>query len=483
MVAMESPVFRLTDRQIDAWELLQKPPTNPFDLCFGGGKGGAKSFFLCVWAFLTAYQYAQHYNLQPTETPIHIGWIGRKRGTDFVRTTMQTWQREIPQAYYEIKAATDKHPRHFLIAGRIAVDFGGLDSPEAVNQFNSAEYAFIAVDQAEETTRDEVATLKASRRLKIKGETLNYLGLWTANPAPCWLKEDFIDYPKPEYRFVKALYQDNPYLPDNYVKVLEDAFSHRPDLLRAYRDGDWTGLGSIDQVILEEWLTAAERRYCTQPYVKRLVSVDPARFGDDVCTILGLENTELIDARVLPMCAEPQIVAEAGAMSVRLGDVPIVVETVGVCGVADQLGAQGRNVIEYKPAAAASDSDKYFNLRAEVWNTVGRWFCLGVWDNKQGALVTFHRPEDEQLLAIWRKIREQLLWSTYKFRGQKTLIAPKEDIKADHEGVSPDYADAYVNGIFHLPFVERYNFGAYKEHGYREVSRHERVRLHPMAMA
>ena len=60
-----------------------------------------------------------------------------------------------------------------------------------VNKFNSAEYGFVAVDQAEETERDDIMVLKASRRMKIQGRDLPlpYMGLWTANPAACWLLE------------------------------------------------------------------------------------------------------------------------------------------------------------------------------------------------------------------------------------------------------------------------------------------------------
>lgn len=444
----------LLPKQKLAWGHLADPAIRGVN--YGGGKGGGKSFFLCVWAYLRAWSIAAKYQLPRSSMPLHIGWIGRKRSTDFVGTTLQTWQRTIPGHCYQLKAATEKHPRHILIDGRIAIDYGGLDSVEAINKFNSAEYAFVACDQAEETQRDDVSVLMGSLRLTINAQDQDYKCLWTCNPAPGWLKDEYIDYPTPEKRFVPALHRDNYHLPANYLAILEDAFSYRPDLLRAYRDGDWTALSGIDQCILEEWITAARMRIAHQPSIRRLITVDPARFGDDPTVILCLENTRIVDAVVLPYCATTEISAAAHAMSVRWLKCPIVVEDVGIGGgVTDQLVQQGCNVIRYNPAEASSNPDKWYNLRAEVWSTVGRWFCDGVWDRRAGLFVSLPEPEDDgELVGVWRTVCRQMTWPTYKFRGAKTLLAPKEDIKGDHEGVSPDYGEAYVNGVFHLPFVE-----------------------------
>jgi len=446
----------LTRRQATAWGYLADPSIRA--VAYGGAKGGGKSHFLCAWAHTRAWELAARYQFPRSTMPPHVGWIGRKRATDFVATTLQTWQRVIPAHTYQLKAATEKHPRHILIDGRVAIDYGGLDSVEAINKFNSAEYAFIAADQAEETTRDDVSTLKGSLRLTIQGEDQDYTCLWTCNPRPGWLKEDFIDSPTAERRFVPALYRDNPYLPGNYVAILEDAFGYRPDLLRAYRDGDWSSLSGVDQCILVEWITAAKQRLVYEPFLRRLVTVDPARFGDDVTVILCLENTRIVDAVVLPFCSITDIAAEAHAMSVRWVKCPIVVESVGIgAGVVDKLADQGAPVIAYNPGAKSSNPDKWWNLRAEVWSTVGRWFCLGIWDIRGSQFMCLPEADpddDRELLQVQREVCRQLAWPTYRFRGARTLIAKKEDIKADHDGVSPDYADAYVQGLWHLPVIE-----------------------------
>jgi hypothetical protein len=168
-----------TERQRQAWDLLADPAIRR--VLYGGAKGGGKSFFLCVWAFVQAYALISRFNLPETKNPLHVGWIGRKQATDFTATTLQTWRQTIPEQYYELKGGTEKDSKHILIMGRVAIDYGGLDRQENINKFNSAEYSFFAIDQAEETSRDDVSVLQGSLRLTIDGVGLDYKELYTAS--------------------------------------------------------------------------------------------------------------------------------------------------------------------------------------------------------------------------------------------------------------------------------------------------------------
>ena len=60
---------------------------------------------------------------------------------------------------------------------------------------------------------------------------------------------------------------------------------------------------------------------------------------------------------------------------------------------------------------------------------------------------------DVQLKNSDVKLKGQLTTPTYEFRNGKILIESKSDIKK-RLGNSPDRADAYVNGLYALGFVE-----------------------------
>ena len=161
-----------TDRQRQAAEALESPEIRR--LLYGGAKGGGKSYFMCVWAFLYAWSVCVAHKLMPSTNPPHVGWLGRKQGIDFTATTLQTWRTIIPEEYYQLRGGTEKDSKHILIMDRVAIDYGGLDRQETINKFNSAEYGFIGIDQAEEVGRDDISVLRGSLRMTIDGKPLSY---------------------------------------------------------------------------------------------------------------------------------------------------------------------------------------------------------------------------------------------------------------------------------------------------------------------
>lgn len=434
----------LHDRQCVALDSLNDKEV--VDVTYGGAKGGGKSFFLCWWVFWLCLELVRLLHLEPTDKPPHVGFMGRKQSVDFTGTTLQTWQTIIPADSYILKGATDKYPKHILINNTIAVDYGGFDRQETVNKFNSAEYIFVAVDQAEELTQDDVSVLRASRRMKIDGKEFFYKGLFTANPAPSWLRGEFITNPPATNRFVQALPADNPHLPSTYVAILEDAFKHRPELLRAYLHGDWDSMEGANQIIKSSWLQAAKERSERAEIIHEYLVCDPARFGDDECVIYRMHDAEIVDKIVLPYCKTTEISNRLARESKLHGDCMVVVESIGAdlgAGVLDELEELGVHAIQFNPAAAPIKPDKYENLRAEAWDNAARCLCDGVMPNSTCLLVCQN---------MYQLLEGQLCMPTYKYRGEKLLVEAKADIKK-RLGRSPDHADAYVIALWAWPQI------------------------------
>lgn len=430
-----------TDQQRKAWQVLDDPLIRR--LLYGGAKGGGKSWFLCVWMFTMVWAIMVQAKLKASKNPPHVAWFGRKQATDLTGTTLQTWREVIPQEYYKLRGGTERDPKHILIADRIAIDYGGLDKQENINKFNSAEYIIIAIDQAEEVSKDDVSVLRGSLRMVLKdsnGKPLDipFKELYTANPRQCWLKDDFINNPQENARFIPALPADNPYLPDSYVKTLKDAFEHRPELLEAYLHGSWDALEGADQIIKSVWITRVTGQKLVGWGKRPRLVVDTARFGDDETVIYYFEQFDVLEQWILPYCTSVQISNLMAAQSRQHGCCPCVVEATGGdigAAVIDELEAMGVTVLLYNPQGKPAEEEKYYNKRAEVWSKAAWMLSRG-----EGEFILDCMSESDIVL-----LRSQLCTPTYKFRNGKTLVEPKAEIK-QRMLRSPDRADCWVIG-------------------------------------
>jgi len=434
-----------TWRQWLAWEELHKPEVE--ELLYGGAKFGGKSVFGCLWMYLECYEIARHFWPEKAPAkPVCVGWMGRKVAKHFKETTLDTWYQVIPTKRFIAK----DDPPNFVIGGRVMIRTGGLDSREDLEKFQGAAFARVFIDQAEETNREDIAALRtaAKWRLLIGGQKVQGKMLFTANPAQGWLKEDFIQKPKPNQRFIQALPKDNPYTPEEYYQTIKDAYAHKPELIEAYLNGSWEAFEGANQQIKSEWLQAAKERSRSGVY-KRFLACDPARFGDDKCVILLMEDGDIAEKVIMPYCRTTEISNRMARMSKANGDIVCVVESIGAdigAGVIDELIQLGVETIQYNPAAEARDSKHYYNCRAEAWDLAAKCLSRGVMPNSNTVLCLTNPCADITLT-------NQLCAPTYQYRGEKLLIESKDEIKK-RLGCSPDEGDAYVAALWAWPMIE-----------------------------
>jgi len=235
-------------------------------LLYGGAKGGGKSYWLCQWAFKQLAKFKGN-----------KGYLGRKRSVDFTNTTLETWKKAINGKLYKIN---EQKKKIYVPLFDGVIDYGGMDDQDSINKFNSAEYGFIGIDQAEETTRDDFSMLRGTLRHKLKGGgEPDYQVRFTANPAQCWLKDDFITAPRDGFRFIKALPSDNPFLPADYInnKPFEGS-------LTQYR---WAGVNWIVHPNLPGAGTAAEK--C---FMYHRTAIGHAVNTGDMQSVIGYEEKQ-----------------------------------------------------------------------------------------------------------------------------------------------------------------------------------------------
>lgn len=430
----------LSTRQKQALDLLNSNEVK--ELLYGGAKGGGKSVLGCYWVFFTACDIINKFELPVRKYPITIGFIGRKRSVDFTDTTLETWKKFIPEQAYSLRTSE----KEIIINERVKIAYGGFDSEMDIKKFNSAEYAFYFIDQAEEVSRDDIALLKGTLRLKIGDTPLDYKGLMTANPADCWLKDRFITQLSKGCAYLPALPSDNPYLPPGYINTLIEAFAHRPELVEAYVHGSWDVLSDANIVIKTAWVNDAINRFLPNFLDNTVVSCDPARFGDDETVIYVIKGGQVIDSMCYGQKSTMETAGNCASMRNKHNAELILVDGVGVgAGVVDKLMELNEPVKEVNFANKPSNEmkqEKYYNLRAEVY-----WEAAEMFSNQQVSM-----PNDMVL-------RQQLSHIQYSNASKGRIkIESKDDIKKRLGGGSPDRGDALVIGLWGLSLLpKKYN--------------------------
>jgi len=432
-------------KQTQALDILDDNSLELLELCYGGAKGGGKSVFLCRWLYLqidALYKQFKFY-FDKLKHPLPVAFMGRKQAKDFRDTTLETWKKFIPHHLYQLK----EHDGEIII-NNVKIVFGGLDSQESIKKFNSAEYAIIAIDQAEEINRDDYGMLKGTMRLKIDGHEIPKKLLLTANPADCFLRDDFV-YNQNKLlskKYLQALPSDNPFLSKDYIDNLKDAFKHRPELLEAYLNGDWSVLeGQETKVIRSLWVRdAVNRELRFNPAVKVTVS-DIGAGGDDT-VIYDMEGYKIIKTDI---SGEKDTMKTAGRILIHFNEFKsdlIIVDKCGLgLGVYDRLrellGERRHLVLGINSAEKPTREEKevqFANQRDEMWWHAGVLFS--------DCLTTI--PNDEVLI-------QELCAPTYEIitSGGKIKVEQKKDIKT-RIGRSTNRADTYIMGLFGQQFAE-----------------------------
>jgi len=436
-VADKKYEFNLTARQGEAYVRLNQPGN--IALLYVGAKGGGKSWFLCVWTVAESDKLIIELGLKVSANPPIVGFIGRKQAVDFQKTTLETWKRTVPPEAYEIK----EQAKEIIYKGRLKLWYGGLDDRETINKFNSAELAFIAIDQAEETERNEVEVLQASLRFKYAGKTPEYKELYTANPAECWLKQDFIDNVNSnkdrQLFYVPALPTDNPHLPTGYADRLKNIFRSSPALVQAYIYGDWSALSQNNSVFSSQSIEALKGVVRHDAQVKKIITCDPSAGGDE-CVIYVMENTRIVDELILNGERDTtRIAAKMNLLGTLHQIFDYAVDSIGIGqGVADTL--RNLNILNrvraIQSAESADDEVAYINRRAEMW----------FYASRQVIELMAYYPEDEEL-------RRELTALRYKVTRGRVQIEEKYEARK-RLGRSPDRADCWVYGVWASQFVQ-----------------------------
>lgn len=229
-------------------------------------------------------------------------------------------------------------------------------------------------------------------------------------------------------------------LPKSFTDDLRRLEFEKPKVYRRFVMNSWDDTDAVDLVIDPEWVRWSKGKviYMDHP-IRRVVSIDVARYGDDKTIFYAIENGKCIGKEVHEKKSTMEIVGRAILFAGKHSIKAYAVDEIGVgSGVVDRLRELQHEVVAVNSSETSSDPDKFYNTRAEIYGYGSEQF-----QNNQVSIL-----QDDGELA------EQLSWAKYKViksNGQIQIEA-KEEIKKRY-GRSPDEADAFLNGLWALKKV------------------------------
>ena len=160
-------------------------------------------------------------------------------------------------------------------------------------------------------------------------------------------------------------------------------------------------------------------------FSQKRLGIDVALEGDDRTVIFPRQGLVAFKPVEMRNARPSEIAARITVAKMKWGsEIELVDNTGGFgSGVVDNLIQFGYTPIPIHFASKANQSDRYYNLRSEMWWEMAEWI-------KRGACL----PNIPELIA-------ELTTPTYTLKNGKFIIEPKEQIK-ERLGFSPDYGDA-----------------------------------------
>ena len=236
---------------------------------------------------------------------------------------------------------------------------------------------------------------------------------------------------------VRVSCEDSRFVSPDYVTDMERRYGGRDSNPFRVRVLGEFPLADADTVIPFEFVESATARDIRVSRDTPVVwGLDLARTGNDRSALAKRQGAVLLDQ--VEFWREPDLMATVGKVKSQYDATPfdfkpvaIMVDAIGIgAGVADRLRELGLPARAINVSENAGLSDKYKNLRAELWFKAREWF--------ESRAVTVPRDDRKESLI------EELTAVTYKFTSSgKYQIESKEDMK--RRGVrSPDLADAFV---------------------------------------
>lgn len=393
---------------------------------YGGGAGGGKTRFGCMWQIQRRLKYAGTRSL-----------IGRSKLDTLKKTTLNTFF----ETCADFGLLADKHYNYngqtnvitFFNGSEIVLkDLFAYPSNPNFDSLGSLEITDYFIDEVAEVTEKAVNIVHSRCRYKLNEFNLIPKGFLSCNPSKGWLYNEFyLKYRNnelPVHRaFVQALPTDNPHLPQAYIESLRRLPEYdRKRLL----EGNWEFDDDSDKLFATDNLLRMFRNELLDG--TKYITSDIARFGKDRTIICVWNGLTLIELKMLHKASIDEVVNEirntAKNHNVLLQNVVCDEDGVGG-GVVDYLKCRGF------VNGSKAKQPQYQNLKSECYYTLAQYI-------EENKLTIFVNDKKEQIVRELEMIKRHRADVDGKLQ-----VTPKDQIKL-REGISPDIADAIMMRMF-----------------------------------
>jgi len=364
-----------------------------------------------------------------TRYPKNLGVIFRKEYTDLKDSTVKDFEE-----YTGLKVDSGREVK--LENGSIIM-FRHL---EEMNNIQNINLGWFWIEQAEELEADD-QFFKLWGRLRRRD--CEQKGFITANTnGHNWIYKLWKLKTLEGGELFEAQTKDNAKnLSPEFLHSLDILKDKKPKLYNRFVLNSWDEADSVDIIIHPDAIAKAMGRDLNiDPPIRKVVSIDVSRYGDDKTVFIAIENNSEVAKEVHEKKSTMETVGLAVLFAKKYETESFAVDEIGVGGgVADRLQELEKDVIFVNAAEREGVRKDCFNRRAEIYLNGSELFDSG----------------KVSILKTDLELAEQLSWAKYKTIKSNGIyqVEPKEDIKARY-GRSPDEADAFLNGLWALPQVK-----------------------------
>lgn len=254
-------------------------------------------------------------------------------------------------------------------------------------------------------------------------------------------KEEILSAFNPEhYTLSEATTYDNKSnLTKDFILDLVRTKKESPHHYNRFVMNSWEDLDTEDRVIPYSAIIEAVGRFLRPLRPKKIVSCDPAEFGEDETVIYGIENGKITKRDIFFRKELSETSDRCFDMAYSMNAKSIVLDPIGIGAglrsfMAKRAAKEGIKILSADGRLKASDSNNFYNLRTEMWFNARKRFVDS----------TVCIPDDDDLL------QKELSKVGYEIQSDKTRRVHKKDKirKADYLGHSPSRAECLIYGLW-----------------------------------